>query len=111
MTAEKIFKLLDAGFTADEIRALDAEDLTPAPTPAPDPAPDPTPTPAPDPAPDPTPTPAPDPAPDPLDAIKLQISNLTDVVDKMSKKLVMPNMDDVKPLGIEDIISNFFKED
>ena len=99
MTAEKIFKLLDAGFTADEIRALDAEDLTPAPTPAPDPAPDP------------TPTPAPDPAPDPLDAIKLQISNLTDVVDKMSKKLVMPNMDDVKPLGIEDIISNFFKED
>ena len=99
MTAEKIFKLLDAGFTADEIRALDAEDLAPAPTP--------------EAAPDPTPAPeaAPDPAPDPLDAIKLQISNLTDVVDKMSKKLVMPNMDDVKPLGIEDIISNFFKED
>ena len=109
MTAEKIFKLLDAGFTADEIRALDAEDLAPAPTP--EAAPDPTPTP--EAAPDPTPAPeaAPDPAPDPLDAIKLQISNLTDVVDKMSKKLVMPNMDDVKPLGIEDIISNFFKED
>lgn len=65
MKMEDVLKLLDAGFTTDEIRSLMAPaDPAPAPDPAPDPAPapDPEPGPSPDPAPD--PAPAPDPEPD-----------------------------------------------
>lgn len=127
MTVQEIFKLLDAGFTAAEIRAMNPADPAPAadPKPAPvkepavDPAPaaDPKPAPAAEPPADPAPEPpasSSQPAaagPDPLDAIKQQLQGLTDVVDKMSKAIIMPNMDNVKPLGIEDIITNFFKED
>lgn len=116
MTVQEIFKLLDAGFTAAEIRAMDPDEQ-PDPAPAADPKPEEKPAPAAEPAADPAPE-APasssQPAssgPDPLDAIKQQIQGLTDVVDKMSKAIIMPNMDNVKPLGIEDIITNFFKED
>jgi len=116
MTVQEIFKLLDAGFTAAEIRAMDPDEQT-DPAPAADPKPEEKPAPAAEPAADPAPeAPAsssqPEAAgPDPLDAIKQQIQGLTDVVDKMSKAIIMPNMDSVKPLGIEDIITNFFKED
>lgn len=54
MNLERIYKLVDAGFTKDEIMRLMG--YKPAPTPAPEPAPAPAPTPAPAPA----PTPAPD---------------------------------------------------
>lgn len=114
MDVEKVLQLTAAGFTADEIRQMMKD---PAPAPAPAPAPDPTPAPDPSPAPAPDPiakpdaAPNPSPAPDPLADIKQQLSGLTDVVDKISKSIVMPNMDDVKPVGIEDIITNFFKED
>ena len=116
MTVQEIFKLLDAGFTAAEIRAMDPDEPK-DPAPAADPKPEEKPAPAAEPAADPAPeAPAsssqPEAAgPDPLDAIKQQIQGLTDVVDKMSKAIIMPNMDNVKPLGIEDIITNFFKED
>lgn len=116
MTVQEIFKLLDAGFTAAEIRAMDPDEQ-PDQAPAADPKPEEKPAPAEKPAADPAPeAPAsssqPEAAgPDPLDAIKQQIQGLTDVVDKMSKAIIMPNMDNVKPLGIEDIITNFFKED
>ena len=113
MKNEEVLKLVEAGFTAAEIRAM--QNAAPDPAPA---APDPDPVPAdPEPkAPDPAPAPAPDPnpapaGPDPLDAIKQQIQGLTDVVDRMSKALIMPNLDDVTPQGIDDIVSNFFKED
>ena len=95
MTIDQILKLAEAGYTAAEIKAMEM----PTPDPKPEPAP----------APDPKPEPAP--APDPLDAIKQQIQGLTDVVEKMSKSIVMPTLDDVTPLGIEDIITNFFKEE
>lgn len=116
MTVQEIFKLLDAGFTAAEIRAMDPDEQT-DPAPAADPKPEEKPAPAAEPAADPAPEASasssqPEAAgPDPLDAIKQQIQDLTDVVDKMSKAIIMPNMDNVKPLGIEDIITNFFKED
>ena len=118
MDVEKVLQLTAAGFTADEIRQM-MKDPVPAPAPAPasdpTPAPDPSPAPAADPAATPETKPAaapdPSPAPDPLADIRQQLSGLTDVVDKISKSIVMPNMDDVKPVGIEDIITNFFKED
>lgn len=105
MTVDQVLKLIDAGYTAAEIKAMEM----PAPDPKPEPAPAPDPKPEPTPAPDPKPEPAP--APDPLDAIKAELQGLTDVVEKMSKSIIMPTLDDVTPLGIEDIITNFFKED
>ena len=54
MKLDEIMKLVNAGFTAEQIQALEP---TPEPTPAPAPTPEPTPTPAP------APKPAPDPAP------------------------------------------------
>ena len=66
MKYDDIMKLVNAGFTAEQIQAMEAP--TPAPDPTPTPAPDPTPAqdtnttqaPAPDPAPAPTPAPVPD---------------------------------------------------
>lgn len=52
MTAQEVLKLIDAGFSADEIRGMTA--------PVPDPAPAPDPEPAPAPDPDPAPAPEPD---------------------------------------------------
>lgn len=115
MTVDQVLKLIDAGYTAAEIKAMEtpAPDPKQEPAPAPDPKPEPAPTPDPKPEPAPTPDPKPEPAPapDPLDAIKAQLQGLTDVVEKMSKSIIMPTLDDVTPLGIEDIITNFFKED
>ena len=55
MKYDDIMKLVNAGFTAEQIQAMEA----PAPDPTPAPAPDPTPAPAPDPTPAPAPAPAP----------------------------------------------------
>ena len=52
MTFEQLIKLLDAGFTKDEIMALNG---TPAPAPQTEPEPDPEPAPQPEPAPAPAP--------------------------------------------------------
>lgn len=54
MTFEQLIKLLDAGFTKDEIMALNG---TPAPAPQPEPEPEPDPEPAPQPEPAPAPAP------------------------------------------------------
>ena len=54
MNYEDIILLVKAGYTRDQIAAMQA----PAPTPAPKPAPEPTPAPAPEPTPAPAPTPA-----------------------------------------------------
>ena len=63
MTVQEIMRLLDAGFTADEIRNLNGSDQPdPQPAPEPDPQPAPAPDPQPAPAPDPQPAPAPDPS-------------------------------------------------
>ena len=58
MKYDDIMKLVNAGFTAEQIQAMEAPAPAPAPDPTPAPAPDPTPAPAPD------PTPAPAPVPD-----------------------------------------------
>lgn len=115
MDVDKVLKLTEAGFTADEIRTMisgsPAPAVTPDPVPASDPSPAPEASPAATPETTPEPAPVPTPGPDPLDAIRTQLSGLTDIVDKMSKAIIMPNMDNVTPAGIEDIVSNFFKEE
>ena len=67
MNYEDIILLVKAGYTRDQIAAMQAPAPAPAPTPAPEPAPTPAPAPAPTPAPAPAPTPAPEPAPAPAD--------------------------------------------
>ena len=60
---EDILTLAKAGFTAQQIAALNTVQQAPAPQPEPQPAPQPEPQPAPAPAPQPEPQPAPQPAP------------------------------------------------
>lgn len=117
MTTTEVLKLIDAGFTAEEIRGMQSP-ATPAVS-TPEIAPEQitvTAEPAPAPAPiqeEPAPAePAPAaPGPDPLDDIKQQIAGLASTVKEMSKSIITPNLADIKPQSIEDVISNFFKED
>lgn len=115
MDTEKIFKLLDAGFTADEIRGMmaPAKDYTEIPQE------DPQPEQVPEKAPASSPAPAAEPE-------KVQPADTSDVIakavteamkpfnelyDKMAKLAGMPSLENVKPLGIDDIVAHFFKED
>lgn len=117
---EKALKLIDAGFTADEIRemispkekevphVLSPEQPAAATSPA-------------------AAAEAPEakaeevkktPEPDPMDAIRQTISDqissamkgYEENMAKVMKLAGMPSLEDVKPKGVEDIISNFFKE-
>ena len=63
MNTELLGKMLDAGFTKDEILSLVGTEPKPEPIPDPEPVPNPEPDPATDPAPDPEPDPTPDPDP------------------------------------------------
>ena len=79
MNLERIYKLVDAGFTKDELMRLMGYKPTPAPAPAPAPATVPTPAPVPAPATAPNPAPAPAPAPDSalVDTLKqMQLANI-----------------------------------
>lgn len=48
---------------------------------------------------------------DHIDELNQRIDKLAGVVDKLSKLPLFPSMEEVEPLGIDDIISNFFKEE
>lgn len=76
MNTELLGKMLDAGFTKEEILSLVGTE--PKPEPVPDPEPDPTPEPPPEPTPEPEPdpTPAPDPMEKRLDGIESKIADL-----------------------------------
>ena len=104
MTKEDVLKLVNAGFTKDEIIALVGQTaLDPKPEPAPTPAPEPEPTPAPEPAPQPAPAPAPQPV-DAISALAEQVANLTALVQKSNMlRLEQP---EIKPESAEDIIAN-----
>ena len=71
---EDILTLAKAGFTAQQIAALNIVEKAPAPAPAPEPEP----APAPAPEPEPVPAPAPDPAPaSTMDEILKSVQGLT----------------------------------
>ncbi len=126
MNANDVLKMIDAGFTADEIRKMTASPadsvshvLSPEPKEEAKAASSPA---APveevkeDPAAEAKPEAKPE---DVMESIKKTISdqiaaNMKSYEDNMAKVMKMagmPSLDDVKPKGIEDIISNFFKEE
>lgn len=122
MDIEKVFKLMDAGFTADEIRTMlnsspaqpvvsaSSKPLSPEPTAA---APD---TAA---AEAPVEEPPAEEKPDPIAALKADIGEQISAamkqqqesINKLAKLMGMPSMDNVQPKGIDDIVRNFFKEE
>ena len=116
MTAEQILKLIEAGYTKAEIDKM----IIPAePAPAADNilpnAPegkaaetDPQPAAPASEAKEETPA---EPKEDPLEGIKAQIAELTNTLGAISKAVINPSMDNIQPLGIDDIITKFFKED
>ena len=112
----QINKLIDAGFSAEEIRAMQgtapAAPADPAPQPDPQPA-DPAPQPAPaDPQPAPAdPQPAPESKPDYFSELETKIDGLMESMAKIAKTGIMPVIDNIEPKGIDDIVLRFFKED
>lgn len=115
MTAEQILKLIEAGYTKAEIDKM----IIPADPPAADNIPssapegkaaetDPQPAAPASEAKEETPA---EPKEDPLDGIKAQIAELTNTLGAISKAVINPSMDNIQPLGIDDIITKFFKED
>ena len=89
MNYEDIILLVKAGYTRDQIAAMQA----PVPTPAPAPAPAPTPAPAPAPAPAPEPTPAPaDPEPPKPQGIEDLSQMLAAEFAKLNDAIVRANL-------------------
>ena len=98
---EDILTLAKAGFTAQQIAALNIVEKAPAPTPAPVPTPAPDPTPAP--APDPTPAPAPTPAQaSTMDEILKSVQGLTQT---FQNGFIM-GAQQPKPVTAEEILAN-----
>ena len=116
MDLKETLKLIDAGFTAEEIRKL--EPAQPAgPTgkvettaeakkkdePKEEPKPE---------IIKPEPKEEPAPAYDEIIAgLNKKIDELTGAVSKISKISLFPAMDNIKPLGIDDVVYRFFKEE
>ena len=100
MKPEELLKLVNAGFTKQEIMAMFGTAPDPAPVPVPDPVPDPDPAPAPDP----DPAPAPDPASEAIAKLTQQVSNLTSIVQRSN--LLMSEQPVIKDTKPEDIIAS-----
>ena len=127
MNANDVLKMIDAGFTADEIRKMTASPadsvshvLSPEPKKeAEDKAASAPAAPAEETKEAPAEEKKEAKPEDVMDSIKKTISeqiaaNMKSYEDNMAKIMKMagmPSLDDVKPKGIEDIISNFFKEE
>lgn len=116
MTVEQILKLIEAGYTKAEIDKM----IIPADPPAADnilpnapegKAAETDPQPAAPASEAKEETPAEAPKEDPLDGIKAQIAELTNTLGAISKAVINPTLDNVQPLGIDDIIVKFFKEE
>lgn len=119
MTAEQILKLVEAGYTKAEINnMISTGDPTPfvnvsSTTPEAEPATEQDPQPAGDVSEVKTTVKEPEETktePDPLEGIKAQIAELTNTLGAISKAVISPTLDNVKPLGAEDVIVKFFKE-
>ena len=82
MKYEEIIKLLDAGYSRDEILAMEEE---PAPAPGPEPTPD-----------DPEPAPAPDPAADVMKEMKEMFAEMKKELTAMNILNSRQDSDDVK---------------
>ena len=111
MTYSELMKLVNAGFTKQEILAITGQ-LNAAPAKAPDPVPEPEPAKAPDPVPDPEPVKAPDPVPDPipdptqsaLDLLTAQVTKLTTLVQRSN--ILNSEQPELKQQTAEDIVAS-----
>ena len=114
MNFEQIIKLQEAGFSNDEIRKMAAAIAAePAEKPAEAPkeaAPINNTTAAEKPAETAAEGAKEDVKPDAIDALNNKIESLAAALEKMAKMPLFPSMDDVKPLGVDDVIVKFFKE-
>lgn len=105
MNVADVLKLVEAGFTAQQISQMLAAPEPQKPAPAEDkPAPEPEPEKA-----------APEPKAASLDDIYKKLSEQIDSkFAEMAEAFKMPanpSIQDIKPLGLDDIIRNFFKEE
>lgn len=108
MTYSELMKLVNAGFTKQEILAITGQ-LSAEPAPehaAPDPVPDPEPAKAPDPVPE--PVKAPDPVSDPtqsaLDQLTAQVTKLTTLVQRSN--ILNSEQPELKQQTAEDIVAS-----
>lgn len=114
MNYSELMKLVNAGFTKQEILAITGQlSAEPAPEPAaPDPVPEPEPAKAPDPVPDPVPDPEPAKAPDPvpdatqsaLDQLTAQVTKLTTLVQRSN--ILNSEQPELKQQTAEDIVAS-----
>ena len=109
MNYSELMKLVNAGFTKQEILAITGQlsaEPSPEPAKAPDPVPDPEPAKAPDPVPE--PVKAPDPVPDPtqsaLDQLTAQVTKLTTLVQRSN--ILNSEQPELKQQTAEDIIAS-----
>lgn len=108
MTYQELMKLVNAGFTKQEILTITGQ-LTAEPAKAPDPVPEPEPVKAPDPATDPEPAKAPDPVQqDPtqsaIDQLTQQVTKLTTLVQRSN--ILNSEQPEIKQQSAEDIIAS-----
>ena len=115
LNKEEVLKLIDAGFTAEQILKMDVPE---EPEKKPDPEQKPEPEKKQDPEPKQEPDKKQDPAVDPdvKKVIDQALKSMEEAMDKNLKSMaeafrlqLQPSMGDVKPLGIEDVITKFFK--
>lgn len=121
MELKDIITLVNAGYTKADVDALIEKNnsfASPVDTPEPEPAAEPKKDPNPEPSaagrPEPEIKTEPEVKEDPTkavnDAITEALKPFNDLYDKMAKMAGMPSLDSVQPKGIEDIISNFLKD-
>lgn len=91
MTLEEIIKLIDAGYTKEDIQAMAAPEPEPEKAPAP--------------APDPAPAPAPDPVPNDMSAMLQELKDLKKAVYAMN----IMNTDLPAPKSVDDILAEAMK--
>lgn len=103
MTIDDILKLVNAGFTAEQIGQMMR-----AGAPEPQPSPEPEAAPAAAAA---DPEPAKDPEPDVYKQLSDKIDAKFAEMAEAFKMPAVPSIGDIKPLGLDDIIKNFFKEE
>lgn len=109
MTFEQLMKLLDAGFTKQEIMALNG---TPAPAPQPEPEPGPGPEPAPAPQPVPEPAPAPQSVPEPAPAPQNDQAAILAKLEELNQTIIRSNINNSRQPeteSVDDILATIIR--
>lgn len=118
LNKDEVLKLIDAGFTAEQILKMDDPDIKEAKQAKLEPEKKQDPEPKQEPEKKPEPEKKQDPAVDPdvKKVIDQALKSMEEAMDKNLKSMaeafrlqLQPSIGDLKPLGIEDVITNFFK--